>query len=67
MARETGRKDIESVISWLKEELEYYKDNIGEVKDYGLTKKGMAKSITKITKKLVKATKSRIKQLEDKL
>ena len=54
MARKTGRKDRQLIISWLKEDLEYYKDNIGEVKDYGLTKKGMAKAhkaMLKIKKK----------------
>ena len=83
MAEETGRKDteLELVISWLKEDLEYYKNNIGEIKDYGYTKRvnfvcttcgskaksKMAKSVTKITQKLVDATKLRIEQLEDKL
>ena len=31
------------IIEWLKEDLEYYEDNIGEVKDYGDTLRGLAR------------------------
>ena len=56
--------DRQQVIEWLKEDLEYYKNNIGEVKDYGNTSRGMAKSITTITQKLIDDVTSRINELE---
>tara|TARA_R100000781_G_scaffold114909_1_gene87822 strand:+ start:1756 stop:1929 length:174 start_codon:yes stop_codon:yes gene_type:complete len=57
MARKTGRKDREIIISWLKEDLEYYKENKGGVTEFW----------TPITQKLINSTKKRIKELEDKL
>ena len=57
MARKTGRKDTELIISWLKEDLEYYKENKGGVTEFW----------TPITKKLIDSTEQRIKELEDKL
>ena len=57
MARKTGRKDRELIISWLKEDLEYYKKNKGGVTEFW----------TPITQKLINSTKKRIKELEDKL
>ena len=57
MARKTGRKDRELIISWLKEDLKYYEENKGGVTEFW----------TPITKKLIDATKSRIRQLENKL
>ena len=57
MARKQGRKDRELIISWLKEDLKYYEENKGGVTEFW----------TPITKKLIDATKSRIRQLENKL
>jgi len=57
MAEETRRKDTELVISWLKEDLEYYKKNKGNI----------TKFWTPITQKLIDSTEQRIKELEDKL
>ena len=57
MARKTGRKDVELIISWLKEDLKYYKENKGGVTEFW----------TPITKKLIDSTELRIKELEDKL
>ena len=57
MARKTGRKDTELIISWLKEDLEYYKENKGGVTEFW----------TPITQKLIDSTKQTIKELEDKL
>ena len=57
MARKTGKKDRQLIISWLKEDLEYYKENKGGVTEFW----------TPITKKLIDSTESRIKELEDKL
>ena len=57
MARKTGRKDVELIISWLKEDLKYYKENKGSVTEFW----------TPITKKLIDSTELRIKELENKL
>ena len=57
MARKTGRKDIELIISWLKEDLKYYKENKGSVTEFW----------TPITKKLIDSTELRIRELEAKL
>ena len=56
--------DRKKIINWLKEDLEYYKNNIGEVKDYGYTKRGFAKSTIIITEKLVDFVTIRIMELE---
>ena len=56
--------DRQKVIEWLKEDLEYYKNNLGEVKDYGNTSRGMARSITTITQKLIDDVIIRINELE---
>lgn len=56
--------DRQKVIEWLKEDLEYYKDNIGEIKDYGSTLRGMARSTTTITLKLIDDVTLRINELE---
>jgi len=56
--------DRQQVIEWLKENLEYYKNNIGEVKDYGNTSRGMARSTTTITQKLIDDVIIRINELE---
>lgn len=56
--------DRQQVIEWLKEDLEYYKNNIGEVKDYGNTSRGMARSTTTITQKLIDDVIIRINELE---
>ena len=56
--------DRQQVIEWLKEDLEYYKNNLGEVKDYGNTSRGMARSTTTITLKLIDDVTLRINELE---
>tara|TARA_R100000152_G_C6758375_1_gene182258 strand:+ start:695 stop:868 length:174 start_codon:yes stop_codon:yes gene_type:complete len=56
MARKTGRKDRKLIISWLKEDLEYYKANKGGVTEFW----------TPITQKLIDSTEIRIKELENK-
>ena len=56
--------DRQQVIEWLKEDLEYYKNNLGEVKDYGNTSRGMARSVTTITQKLIDDVIIRINELE---
>ena len=35
--RARGRTDKEQVIDWLKSDLKYYKNHIGEVTEYGTT------------------------------
>ena len=57
MSKKTGRKDRQLIISWLKEDLKYYKENKGGVTEFW----------TPITQKLIDSTESRIKQLEAKL
>lgn len=66
MSKRRGNSDRRMIIEWLKEDLEYYKNNIGEVKDYGDTLRGMARSTTKITQKLVDDVIIRIMELENK-
>ena len=56
MARKTGRKDRKLIISWLKEDLEYYKTNKGGVTEFW----------TPINKKLIDSTERRIRELENK-
>ena len=52
-----GRSDREQVIDWLKADLRYYQNNIGETTDFG----------TLIDEKLIKAVKERIQTLVNKL
>ena len=66
MSKRRGNSDRRMIIEWLKEDLEYYKDNIGEVKDYGDTLRGLARSTTTITQKLIDDVKTRIMLLEQK-
>ena len=56
--------DRKKVISWLEEELEYYKENIGEVRDYGKTIRGLAHSTTTITPLLIDFVTVRISELK---
>ena len=56
MARKTGRQDRKLIISWLKEDLEYYKTNKGGVTEFW----------TPINKKLIDSTERRIRELENK-
>ena len=49
-----GRTDREQAIDWLKADLRYYQNNIGEITKYG----------TLIDEKLINAVKSRIQVLE---
>ena len=66
MSKRRGNSDRRMIIEWLKEDLEYYKDNIGEVKDYGDTLRGLARSTTTITQKLIDDVETRIMLLEQK-
>ncbi len=52
-----GRSDREQVIDWLKADLRYYQNNIGETTEFG----------TLIDEKLIKAVKKRIQTLVNKL
>ena len=52
-----GRSDREQVIDWLKADLIYYQNNIGETTEFG----------TLIDEKLIKAVKERIQTLVNKL
>ena len=52
-----GRSDREQVIDWLKADLSYYQNNIGETTEFG----------TLIDEKLIKAVKERIQTLVNKL
>ena len=52
-----GRSDREQVIDWLKADLRYYQNNIGETTEFG----------TLIDEKLIKAVKERIQVLINKL
>ena len=56
--------DREKIIGWLKENLKYYKDHIGEVKEHGKTVHGNMSS-TIITQKLIDSVTERIAQLEE--
>ena len=66
MPKRRGNSDRRIIIEWLKEDLEYYEKNIGEVKDYGNTLRGMARSTTTITQKLIDDVRTRIMLLEQK-
>ena len=52
-----GRSDREQVIDWLKADLRYYQNNIGETTEFG----------TLIDEKLIRAVKERIQTLVNKL
>jgi len=52
-----GRTDREQVIDWLKADLRYYQNNIGEITEYG----------TLIDEKLINTVKFRIQALLNKL
>jgi hypothetical protein len=52
-----GRSDREQVIGWLKADLRYYENNIGETTEFG----------TLINEKLIEAVKERIQVLINKL
>ena len=54
--RARGKTDREQVIDWLKSDVKYYKDNVGEVTEYGTT----------IDEKLIKAVENRIRELVNK-
>jgi len=56
MARKTGGKYRKLIISWLKEDLEYYKANKGGVTEFW----------TLINQKLINSTEARIRELENK-
>ena len=60
-----GNTDRWRVIQWLEEDLEYYKNNIGEVKEHGKTIKGkMSKTI--VDQALIDTVEERIKKLKEK-
>ena len=54
MSRRFGTTDRRRVINWLKDDLEYYKNNIGEETEFG----------TAINQKLIDGVQERISQLE---
>ena len=56
MARQFRTTDRRRVIDWLKSDLEYYKNNIGETTEFR----------TVITQKLIDGVQKRINQLEGK-
>lgn len=60
----SGKSDRQRVIDWLKEDVEYYKDNIGEVRIHGRTIRGLM-SKTTVTQKLIDTVSERINQLEE--
>ena len=60
-----GNTDRWRVIQWLEEDLEYYKNNIGEVKEHGKTIKGKM-SRTIVDQALINTVKERIKKLKEK-
>ena len=60
-----GNTDRWRVIQWLEEDLEYYKNNIGEVKEHGKTIKGNM-SRTTIDQSLIDTVEERIKKLKEK-
>ena len=51
-----GRTDRQRIIDWLKDDLEYYKQNVGNETEFG----------TLVDDKLIKAVESRIQLLEKK-
>ena len=53
------------IIQWLMEDLEYYKENIGQVKEYGKTLNGLM-SKTIIDQRLIDIVEKRIKELKEK-
>ena len=55
MSRRFGTTDRRRVIDWLKSDLEYYKDNIGEETEFK----------TVIDQKLIDGVEKRISQLEE--
>ena len=66
MSGEPGKQtDRWRVIQWLEEDLEYYKNNIGEVKEHGKTIKGNM-SRTTIDQALIDTVEERIKKLKEK-
>ena len=60
-----GQTDRWRVIEWLMEDLEYYKENIGKVKEHGITKYGLM-SKTIIDQNLIDAVERRITELKEK-
>ena len=66
MSGEPGKQtDRWRVIQWLTEDLEYYKENIGQVKEHGKTSDGLM-SKTVIDQKLIDTVEKRIKELKEK-
>ena len=59
------RTDRWRVIKWLMEDLEYYKENIGQVKEHGKKADGIM-SKTVIDQNLIEAVEKRIKELKEK-
>lgn len=51
-----GKTDRQRIIGWLKADLSYYKDNLGEETEFG----------TIITEKLIKDVENRLSELEKK-
>jgi len=59
------RTDRWRVIKWLMEDLEYYKENIGQVKEHGKKADGIM-SKTVIDQKLIDTVEKRIEELKEK-
>ena len=53
------------IIQWLEEDLEYYKNNMGEVKEHGKMIEGIM-SRTSINQRLIDTVEERIKKLKEK-
>ena len=56
MGEYRGKTDRQRIIDWLKDDLAYYKENIGETTEFN----------TLIDEKLIKAVENRIEKLEKK-
>ena len=66
MSGEPGKQtDRWRVIQWLTEDLEYYKENIGQVKEHGKKADGIM-SKTVIDQKLIDTVEKRIEELKEK-
>ena len=60
-----GQTDRWRVIEWLMEDLEYYKENIGQVKEHGKNRHGLM-SKTVIDQNLIDTVEERIAVLKEK-
>ena len=66
MSGARGREsDKRRIIEWLEENLEFYKNNIGETVEHGRTNQGVM-STTVIDQRLIDTVEERIKKLKEK-